>query len=145
MNLCTFLGVQCDWVRQAYHCMAWMTCDMAPIKQLAIFETRWRHKMDAFPALLAPLRGPVDSTHRGQWRGAFMFSFELRLRHRWFEMTSRSLWRHCNKVINNRQGRVVSYYTACIYWPSARRNLWSPVDSPNKMASDAKLKYCLCR
>ena len=46
----------------------------------------------------------VNSPHKGQWRGALIFFFDLRLkkrlgkqsRRRWFETPSRSLWRHCN-------------------------------------------------
>ena len=38
----------------------------------------WRHQMETFSALLAFVRGihrpPVDSPHKGQWRGALMFS-----------------------------------------------------------------------
>ena len=38
----------------------------------------WRHQMEAFSALLAFVRGihrsPVNSPHKGQWRGALMFS-----------------------------------------------------------------------
>ena len=38
----------------------------------------WRHQMETFSALLAILRGihrsPVNSLHKGQWRGALMFS-----------------------------------------------------------------------
>ena len=38
----------------------------------------WRHQMETFSALLAILRGihrsPVNSPHKGQWRGALMFS-----------------------------------------------------------------------
>ena len=40
--------------------------------------TWWRHQMETFSALLAFVRGihwsPVNSPHRGQWRGALMFS-----------------------------------------------------------------------
>ena len=40
--------------------------------------TRWRHKMETFSALLALCAGnspvPVNSQHKGQWRGALMFS-----------------------------------------------------------------------
>ena len=47
---------------------------------------------------------PVNSPHKGQWRGALSFFFELRLnkhlsnqsRRRWFETPSHSLWRHRN-------------------------------------------------
>ena len=45
------------------------------------FQTQylwWRHQMEIFSALLAFVRGihrsPVNSPHKGQWRGAFMFS-----------------------------------------------------------------------
>ena len=38
----------------------------------------WRHQMETFSALLALCAGnspvPVNSTHKGQWRGALMFS-----------------------------------------------------------------------
>ena len=36
----------------------------------------WRHQMETFSALLAICAGnsPVNSPHKGQWRGALMFS-----------------------------------------------------------------------
>ena len=36
----------------------------------------WRHQMETFSALLSLCAGnsPVNSPHKGQWRGAFMFS-----------------------------------------------------------------------
>ena len=37
----------------------------------------WRHQMETFSPLLSPCEGnqsPVKSTHKGQWRGALMFS-----------------------------------------------------------------------
>ena len=37
---------------------------------------------------------PVNSTHKGQWRGALMLSKQWW--DWWFEMPTRSLWRHCN-------------------------------------------------
>ena len=41
-------------------------------------RTWWRHQMEAFSALLAIFAGnspvPGDSPHKGQWRGALMFS-----------------------------------------------------------------------
>ena len=49
-------------------------------------------------------RSPVNSPHKGQWRGALVFSLMYVLNKRmskqswgWrFEMPLRSLWRHCN-------------------------------------------------
>ena len=44
----------------------------------AIYISWWRHQMETFSALLALCAGnspvPVNSPHRGQWRGALMFS-----------------------------------------------------------------------
>ena len=43
------------------------------------YESWWRHQMETFSALLALFAGnspvPVNSPHKGQWRGALMFSF----------------------------------------------------------------------
>ena len=70
-------------------------------------STWWRHQMETFSALLAIWRGihrsPVNSPHRGQWRGV---SFDMRPIKRlsnqsrgWrFETPSRPLWRHYNEV-----------------------------------------------
>ena len=47
-------------------------------QQALVLTTRWRHQMETFSALLALCEGnhrsPVDSPHKGQWRGALMFS-----------------------------------------------------------------------
>ena len=54
--------------------------------------TWWRHQMETFSALLALSVGiqrpPVNSTHKGQWRGALMFSF---------------IWARINGCVNNRE------------------------------------------
>ena len=43
-----------------------------------VVEPWWRHQMEPFSALLALCAGnspvPVNSPHKGQWRGALMFS-----------------------------------------------------------------------
>ena len=62
----------------------------------------WRHQMETFCALLAFVW--VFSPHKGQWRGALMFSLICALNKRlskqsrggWFETLSCTLWRHCN-------------------------------------------------
>ena len=68
----------------------------------------WRHEMEIFSALLALCTGnspvTVNSPHKGQWRGALMFSLICVLNTQlskqswgwWFETQSRLLWRHCN-------------------------------------------------
>ena len=53
------------------------------------------------------IRSPVNSPHKGQWRGALMFSLICALNKLlstqswgwWFETPSRSLWRHCNAML----------------------------------------------
>ena len=49
------------------HCTPW-----------ALHVSWWRHQMETFSALLALCAGnspvPVNSPHKGQWRGALMFS-----------------------------------------------------------------------
>ena len=69
----------------------------------------WRHQMETFPLNWPFVRGihrsPVNSPHKGQWRGALMFFFDLRLYKRlskqswgwWFETLPSPLWRHCNE------------------------------------------------
>ena len=46
---------------------------------VSVSSTWWRHQMEMFSALLALCTGnspvPVNSPHKGQWRGALMFSF----------------------------------------------------------------------
>ena len=67
--------------------------------------TWWRHQMATFPRYWPFVRGihrsPVNSPHKGHWRGALMFSLiyarTKQSRRRWFETPSRSLWRHCNE------------------------------------------------
>ena len=69
----------------------------------------WRHQMQTFPRHLCFVRGdhrsPVNSPHKGQWRGDLVFSLRglclnKRLRNqsrrRWFTTPSRSLWRNAS-------------------------------------------------
>ena len=67
---------------------------------------KWKH----FPRYWSLVRGirrsPVNYPHKGQWRGALVFFFYLRLnkrlsKHSWgwrLEMISRSLWRRWNDL-----------------------------------------------
>ena len=51
------------------------------------WNTWWRHPMETFSALLAFVwgihRSPVNSPHKGQWRGALMFSLICAWTNRW--------------------------------------------------------------
>ena len=66
--------------------------------------TWWRHQIETFSALLAvcagnsPIhRSPVNSPHKGQWRGALMFSFIC-------------VW--INRWVNNREAGDLRRYRA---------------------------------
>ena len=65
------------------------------------WETWWRHQMETFSALLAICAGnspvPVNSPHKGQWRGALMFSF---------------IWVWINCSVNNRDAGNLRRYRA---------------------------------
>ena len=72
-----------------------------------------RHQMETFsrywPFVRGIHRSPVNSPHKGQWRGAFMFSMICAWINRWvnnretgdFETLPRPLWRHCNATPDN--------------------------------------------
>ena len=64
----------------------------------------WKHFPRYWPFVRGIHRSPVNSPHKGQWRGAWIFSLICALNQRlskqlwgWrFETPSCSLWRHCN-------------------------------------------------
>ena len=66
---------------------------------------KWKHFPRYWPFVRGIHRSPVNSPHKGQWRGALMF-FYLRLNKWlskqwwgwWFETLSCPLWRHRNVV-----------------------------------------------
>ena len=59
---------------------------------------KWKHFPHYWPFVRGIHRSPVNSPHKGQWRGALMFSLICALSKQscgwWFETPSRSLWRH---------------------------------------------------
>ena len=65
---------------------------------------KWKHFPSYCPFVRGIHRSPVNSPHKGQWRGALMFSLICASNQRlskqswcwWFETQSRSLWRHSN-------------------------------------------------
>ena len=66
----------------------------------------WKHFQLYWPFVRGIHRLPVNSPHKGQWRGALMFSLifawkkwlSKQSRRLWFEVPSCSLWRHCNEL-----------------------------------------------
>ena len=69
----------------------------------------WKHFPRYWPFVRGIHRSPVNSPHKGQWRGALMFFFYFRLNKGlskqswgwWFETLSRPLWRHSNEYACN--------------------------------------------
>ena len=81
----------CNWYMQLLNLRAW-----------------WRHQMETFSALLAILgipRSPMNSPHKGQWRGALMFSLICAWRNDW---------------VNNREAgdlrRHRAHYDVTVMW-----------------------------
>ena len=68
---------------------------------------KWKHFLRYWPFVRGIHQTPVDSPHKGQWRGgALMFSLICAWtndwannRGRWYETRSCSLWRQCNVLI----------------------------------------------
>ena len=95
--------------------MVWAT-ELSYNKTMFIAQTRpiilphddvikWKHFPRYWPFVRGIHRSPVNSPHKGQWRGALMFSLicpnkrlSKQWRGWWFETPSCSLWRHCNAM-----------------------------------------------
>ena len=76
-------------------CKLHFTCTTRHWKPVLIW---WRHQMETFTALLAICAGnsPVNSPHKGQWRGALMFSLICTRINGWVNNGEASdLRRHC--------------------------------------------------
>ena len=62
---------------------------------------KWKHFPRYWPFVRGIHRSPVNSPHKGQWRGALMFSLicaRINDWGWWFETQSGSLWRYSNEV-----------------------------------------------
>ena len=114
-------------------------------------EPWWRHQMETFSALQAFVRGfhrsPVNTPHKGQWRGALMLSLICALKKWlskqswgwWFEMPTRSLWRHCNAYIE---------YLCKDYLNARKMYNVEPIDFAhifNNQKFTAWISYCIKR
>ena len=70
---------------------------------------KWKHSPRYWPFVWGIHRSPMNYPHRGQWRGASMIFFDLRLNKPlskqswgwWFETQSRPLWRHVMKCMRS--------------------------------------------
>ena len=86
-------------VHKVFHYTAvWSTCMMT--------SSNWEHLPHYWPFVRGIHRSPVNSPHKGPWRGALMFSLICARINGWvkqswgwwFEAPLRSLWRHCNDI-----------------------------------------------
>ena len=67
---------------------------------------KWKHFPRYWPFVRGIHRSPVNSPHKGQWRGVLIFYFDLSLNKRFskqkwgwlFKTPSRPLWRHCDAI-----------------------------------------------
>ena len=87
---------------------AWNYVSLLP-DNLAVYITvhddviKWKHFPRYWPFVRGIRRSPVNSPHKGQWRGALMFSLICARINDWviigeagIETPSCPLWRHCN-------------------------------------------------
>ena len=87
---------------------------------------KWKHFPHYWPFVRGIHRSPVNSQHKGQWRGALMFSLICALNKRlsiqswgwWFETPSHPLWRHFNVKCN-------TWNTSS---PMSKHNVWNVPD-----------------
>ena len=88
---------------------------------------KWKHFPRYWPFVRGIHRSPLNSPHKGQWRGTLMFFFNLRLdkwlskqpRRHWLETPSRSLWRHCNVIVWIRIYRASPFIPRWYWYHSA--------------------------
>ena len=81
---------------------------------------KWKHFPRYWPFVQRIHRSPVNSPHKGQGRGALIFSFDLLMNKRlskrwrgwWFQTQSRPLWRHCNGIGFNIICKIAIYVFA---------------------------------
>ena len=95
------------WELEISHLPCWMmSVDQGKCGQPHDDDIKWKHFLHYWLFVQGILRSPVNSPHKGQWRGAMMFSLICALNKQlskqswgwWFEMPSRSLWHHCNAI-----------------------------------------------
>ena len=116
-----FHSIQCIAIsEQSFNCRFSSSVSCCNITHDDVIK--WKH----FPRYWTFERGihlpPVHSPHKGQWRGALMFSLISALNKRlskqswgwWFETPSRSIWRQCNAWWHDDArlsgGRVLTYF-----------------------------------
>ena len=100
-------------------CLPWLTAYISdgshvhkPTIMMHDNVIKWKHFPRYWPFVRGIHRSPVNSPHKGQWRGALMFSLicvwinDSQSWGWWLETLLRSLWRHRNGL-GPCKGRVV--------------------------------------
>ena len=150
-------GVQCSWVavEVVRECCVWYSWLLA--FPLVSIYSWWRHQMETFSALLGICAGnfhrsPVNSPHKGQWRGDLMFSLICVWINGWrnnreagdlrrhpthcdlivMSALKRSQWRHyfseyksctCSILVRITRSRLLSSHVTVRYGMSLRNGL----------------------
>ena len=164
-----FRTEMCIFLFRKMHCGIWdrcimrfvilVNCCVGCLAKLHIYYffcahddvIKWKHFPRYWPFVRGIHRSPVNSPHKGQWRGALMFSLICALNKRlskqswgwWFETPSRSLWRHCNVIQNTLNTvDVMTWKRFPGYWPFVQEIQRSWVDSLNKGSATWYLLSC---
>ena len=98
---------------------AWVS-QVMPMNWLLMQESWWRHQMETLSVLLAICAGnspvPGEFPHKGQWRGALMFSLIC-------------VW--INGWVNNREAgdlrRRHAHYNVTVMWMAGNDHIWMPL------------------
>ena len=100
----------------------------------------WRHQMETFSALLARIhRSPVSSPHKGQWRGALMFSLICAWINDWVNnREAGDLRRHCAHydaivMIGDGPNSQIPECICCTCWAHTQNDPWNVVGRPVKL------------
>ena len=114
LKYCPILNFICYYGNDAAYIHVYWSlsgkCGMNLAFQMEWSQTSWVNhdddiKWNYFPRYWSFVSGIHRSPHKGQWRGALIFSLiclnhllSKQWRRRWFETLSSSLWRHCNST-----------------------------------------------
>ena len=76
-------------------------CRGSPVNRELLEGSCWIETFSGYWSFVRGIhRSPVDSTHKGQWRGALIFFYVQQTKGWWFETPWRSMWRHSNVTFN---------------------------------------------
>ena len=77
---------------------------------------KWKHFPRYWPFVWGIHRSPVNSFHKGQWRGALVFSLSCTWTNGWVnnQDTGHLSWRHCNDIWSESTQFWLTHYTLMI-------------------------------